>query len=216
MSAGGSSRTGIWIAVAIVVAAVVIGGVLLLTRGGDDGSPSSATPTASASPSPSASYYSGMSTEQTMQLQKGLAAYGFYTGPIDGVYGQETMDAVKRAQTKLGVPADGIWGPETSQAYQAYVKAQSGKNKPDAFVMQMQADLTTLGYYTGKVDGFYGPDTEAAVKAFQKDNGLPVTGKFDEATVNAIDAALKHPTATPTPTKTPTPTPTLTPTPTPS
>jgi peptidoglycan hydrolase-like protein with peptidoglycan-binding domain len=147
-----------------------------------------------------------MSTEQTMQLQKGLAEYGFYTGPIDGVYGPATMDAVKQAQTKLGVPADGIWGPATSQAYQAYMKEQSGKDQPDAFVMQMQADLTALGYYTGEVDGYYGPDTEAAVKAFQKDHGLKVTGKFDEATVNAIDAAMKHPTASPSPSSTASPT----------
>ena len=199
MSAGGSSRTGIWIAAAIVVAAVVIGGAVLLTRGGDEGG--GASPAASVTPTPAASVYTGMSTEETMQLQKGLAAYGFYTGPIDGVYGPETMAAVKVAQTKLGVPADGIWGPETSQAYQKYVEEQSGKKKPDAFVMQMQADLAALGYYTGEVDGFYGPDTEAAVKAFQKDNGLPVTGEFDEVTVNAINAAMKHPTSSPTPTK---------------
>jgi peptidoglycan hydrolase-like protein with peptidoglycan-binding domain len=203
MGAGGSSRSGIWIAVAIVVAGALVAGTVMLTRGGDDGgsgtSGASTAPVASVSPSPSASYYTGMSTQQTMQLQKGLAEYGFYTGPIDGVYGAATMDAVKQAQTKLGVPADGIWGSATSQAYQAYIKEQSGKDQPDAFVMQMQADLTALGYYDGKVDGYYGPDTEAAVKAFQKDNGLKVTGEFDEATVNAIDAAMKHPTASPSP-----------------
>jgi peptidoglycan hydrolase-like protein with peptidoglycan-binding domain len=66
--------------------------------------------------------------------------------------------------------------------------------------MQMQADLTALGYYTGEVDGYYGPNTEAAVKAFQKDNGLKVTGEFDQATIEAIDAAMKHPTASPSPT----------------
>lgn len=211
MSAGGSSRSGIWIAVAIVVAGVLVAGAVALTRGGDDdgsGGTSSASPSpvASVSPSPSASYYEGMSTEQTMQLQKGLAEYSFYTGPIDGVYGQETMDAVKQAQAKLGVPVDGIWGPATSQAYQAYMKEQSGKDQPDAFVMQMQADLAALGYYDGKVDGYYGPDTEAAVKAFQKDNGLKVTGEFDEATVNAIDAAMKHPTPSPSPSPSASPT----------
>lgn len=55
------------------------------------------------------------------------------------------------------------------------MKQPSGKNQPDTFVMQMQADLAVLGYYTGTIDGYYGPDTEAAEKAFQKDNGLPAT-----------------------------------------
>jgi peptidoglycan hydrolase-like protein with peptidoglycan-binding domain len=200
MSARGSSRASAWLAVATIVAGVLVAGSLLLACGDSDSSSTStpASEAATTSPSPSASYYTGMSTEQTMQLQKGLASYGFYTGQIDGVYGPETMQAVKKAQTKLGVPADGIWGPETSHAYQAYMKEQSGKNQPDVFVMQMQADLTALGYYTGEVDGYYGPDTEAAVKAFQKDHGLPVTGEFDSATVDAINAALKDPTAKPT------------------
>jgi peptidoglycan hydrolase-like protein with peptidoglycan-binding domain len=193
---------------AIVAAGVVLAGTVVLMGCGDDGGDgggTSASPVASTSPSPTVSYYEGMSTAQTMQLQKGLAEYGFYTGPIDGVYGPATMEGVKQAQTKLGVPADGIWGPETSQAYQAYVKEQSGKDQPDAFVMQMQADLAALGYYTGEVDGYYGPDTEAAVKAFQKDHGLKVTGEFDEATVNAINAALKQPTASPTASPSPSP-----------
>ncbi len=210
VSAGGSSRSGLRRVAAIVAAGVILAGTVALMGCGGDSGETSPSPVASVSPSPTVSYYEGMSTQQTMQLQKGLAEYGFYTGPIDGVYGPATMAGVKQAQAKLGVPVDGIWGPETSQAYQAYVKEQSGKDQPDAFVMEMQADLAALGYYTGEVDGYYGPDTEAAVKAFQKDYGLEVTGEFDEATVNAINAALKHSTASPSPspTKSPSPSPT--------
>jgi len=35
-------------------------------------------------------------------------------------------------------------------------------------------------------DGDFGAETEAAVKAFQEDNGLPVTGVYDEATRKAL------------------------------
>lgn len=41
--------------------------------------------------------------------------------------------------------------------------------------------LASLGFYTGPVDGIAGPRTEAAIKAAQKDYGMEVTGKTDEA-----------------------------------
>ncbi|HHY81347.1 MAG TPA: N-acetylmuramoyl-L-alanine amidase, partial [Clostridiales bacterium] len=39
-------------------------------------------------------------------------------------------------------------------------------------VKELQEKLKKLGYYTGEIDGSYGPLTEAAVKAFQKDQKL--------------------------------------------
>ena len=46
------------------------------------------------------------------------------------------------------------------------------------------------GYYTGKVDGVYGPTTVAAVEALQKAHGLPVTGAMDKATEAALRSDL--------------------------
>ena len=37
-----------------------------------------------------------------------------------------------------------------------------------------------------KADGDFGPGTEKAVKAFQKNSGLPVTGVVDQATLKAL------------------------------
>jgi len=49
-------------------------------------------------------------------VQKRLKELGFYTGPVDGVYGPETRDAVIRAQQSFGLVADGIVGPDTYNA----------------------------------------------------------------------------------------------------
>lgn len=38
-------------------------------------------------------------------------------------------------------------------------------------------------------DGIYGEETISAVKAFQEDDGLPITGEVDEATWNALVAS---------------------------
>ena len=53
-------------------------------------------------------------------------------------------------------------------------------------VYEIQNRLKTLGYYTGSVTGHYGEKTAAAVKLFQKKNGLSQTGNADQTTVSLI------------------------------
>ena len=82
-------------------------------------------------------------------------------------------------------------------------------------VSQLQEALIQLGYMSGKPDGKYGTGTEAAVKAFQKANGLTADGVAGAETQkklyggNAKAAKVKAtatPTATPKATATPKPT----------
>ncbi|MEE9398953.1 MAG: peptidoglycan-binding protein, partial [Dehalococcoidales bacterium] len=49
-------------------------------------------------------------------------------------------------------------------------------------VYQAQKTLKELGYNPGKADGMWGKATERAIKHFQVDTGLPVTGQLDEQT----------------------------------
>lgn len=73
-------------------------------------------------------------------------------------------------------------------------------------VLQLQRRLAELGYYTGDADGAYGPGTESAVLAFQKQTGLSADGMAGESTLSHI--YMKNaPTYVPTPTPAPTPTP---------
>ncbi len=46
---------------------------------------------------------------------------------------------------------------------------------PDT-LRRAQTSLTRLGHYSGTIDGTYGTDTQAALKAFQTANDIPVTG----------------------------------------
>jgi ankyrin repeat protein len=52
----------------------------------------------------------------------------------------------------------------------------------DDDVYQVQKRLSELGYDPGPIDGVWGKKTTLALKRFQRDNGLPVTGKLDERT----------------------------------
>jgi peptidoglycan hydrolase-like protein with peptidoglycan-binding domain len=58
------------------------------------------------------------------------------------------------------------------------------------YVRALQTDLRAAGYYTGGVDGIYGPATIEAVERLQEDAGLPVSGLVDPATQVALTAAL--------------------------
>jgi peptidoglycan hydrolase-like protein with peptidoglycan-binding domain len=67
------------------------------------------------------------------------------------------------------------------------VGASEGKDSP---VLAIQKDLRKLGYYKGALDGKEGPRTRAAIKAFQKANGLVADGKYGPMTDEAVDRAL--------------------------
>ena len=123
--------------------------------------------------------------------------------------------------------------PETPKPTEAPVtptqtppSLQRGFKGSDA-VRAVQKRLKELGYYNGSADGDFGPATEAAVKAFQKANGLSADGKVGkqtlakmntktavsakEARATAAPKKTNKPTAKPTPKKTNTPRPTATP-----
>ena len=57
----------------------------------------------------------------------------------------------------------------------------------DPDVYQAQKALKARGYNPGTSDGLWGKSTESAIKHFQVDNELPVTGKLDEQTKAKLD-----------------------------
>lgn len=56
-------------------------------------------------------------------------------------------------------------------------------------VTKIQTRLKKWGYYKGSVDGKYGTETQKAVKAFQKNNGLEADGIAGSATLRAMGIA---------------------------
>lgn len=53
---------------------------------------------------------------------------------------------------------------------------------PDRFASKMQGILKQLGYYNGALDGVIGPGSQNAIRSFQKDYDLDVTGALDPPT----------------------------------
>lgn len=56
-----------------------------------------------------------------------------------------------------------------------------------AVIRSAQSKLKDKGLYNGAEDGVEGPQTRAAVRKFQQDEALPVTGRLDEKTMSKLD-----------------------------
>lgn len=63
-------------------------------------------------------------------------------------------------------------------------------------VKKIQTKLKNWGYYSGKVDGIFGPKTTSAVKRFQRKNGLTADGIVGANTAKAMGLNLSGTRAT--------------------
>ena len=142
----------------------------------------------------------GSTGDAVKKLQNKLKELGYYSGSVDGSYGEGTAVAVEAFQKKHDLRVDGKAGPATQRAlygssaninYNTLELGSSG-----SAVENLQYTLYELGYYDGVVDGYFGNTTSDAVRAFQIQNKLtPVDGKAGNKTLqklyssNAIPAA---------------------------
>lgn len=58
----------------------------------------------------------GADGERVRTVQEKLSRWGYYSGAVDGVFGSDTLRAVKEFQRKNGLSADGVIGPQTLAA----------------------------------------------------------------------------------------------------
>ena len=144
----------------------------------------------------------GVAGDEVKRLQTALQQLQYYTGEVDGQYGQGTALAVKLFQAQAGLAADGLAGTETLAALypgsaQTYIPTPTPSPTPSSLakgdqgdaVRALQQRLADLGYYSAGVDGDYGGGTQEAVRLFQSQNGLNPDGVCGATTMSAIFAA---------------------------
>jgi peptidoglycan hydrolase-like protein with peptidoglycan-binding domain len=132
----------------------------------------------------------GASGEVVKQLQSALKDLGYDVGAVDGKFGAQTERAVKAFQKAQGIAADGVVGAITwlniDEADTSNPTIRKGSHGNP--VRRAQKRLTLGGWDTGGVDGIFGAKTEAAVKRFQRDNGLTADGVVGPRTWDKIDS----------------------------
>jgi peptidoglycan hydrolase-like protein with peptidoglycan-binding domain len=99
--------------------------------------------------------------------------------PATGFYGSITTSAVKSFQRSRGLNPSGNVGPST---WDRLIVTLSRGNSGSA-VRAVQHNLRfAYGFLVLPVTGNFGPQTQAAVKAFQRGSRLPVTGVVNSPT----------------------------------
>lgn len=73
----------------------------------------------------------------------------------------------------------------------AFIYRLGASNMRAAVVTKIQMALSAAGISPGVVDGVFGPNTAAAVAAFQNVEGLVVDGQVGPETARALDVDLE-------------------------
>ena len=92
--------------------------------------------------------------------------------------------------TALAVSAQEPAPEATQQGTEKAAPAKHHKAMPSAEIKAVQEALNQHGFNL-KADGVMGRATKKALKKFQKDNGLKVTGKIDEPTKEKLGIGAK-------------------------
>ena len=81
---------------------------------------------------------------------------------------------------------------ETLDAQLLYLSADDAEASKSQIVSEIQTLLDSMGYNVGYIDGIYGSQTKVAIKAFERDHGLPENGKATEQLLATLrQAAVK-------------------------
>ena len=147
----------------------------------------------------------GSKGSEVKKAQQLLIAKGYSCGTAgaDGDFGAATYNAVKKFQADNGLEADGIVGANTWAALLKTEQPKPEQTKPDKEpekpveptgstctvelpiikqgdngfpVIAVQTLLSKHNFNVNYIDGDFGPDTLAKVKAFQKAKGLTADG----------------------------------------
>lgn len=138
----------------------------------------------------------GDENEDVLAIQKRLAYLGYLDAndSTTGYFGNNTYEAVAAFQTNTGLTVTGVVDGETygalmmTDAATGYKTLSVGDYDDGVTtpVTRLQTRLAELGYYTDEITGVYGKVTECAVKLFQTEAGLRVTGEADSKTQTAL------------------------------
>jgi sporulation protein YlmC with PRC-barrel domain len=145
----------------------------LTSRAASEASPSASPVTSAQSPKPAS---------EVLAAQQRLKDRGYYAGPVDGVIGPDTEAAVRAYQRDRRLTVTGQLDSQTART----LMSEASTAAPTVDIRTAQRQLKERGYYSGPVDGVMGPATEGALRAYQRDRGLKVTGRLDAPTARSL------------------------------
>ena len=134
-------------------------------------------------------------TDLVLDVQRELAARGFYDGAVDGALSPRTTQAIREFEQTQGVRVAG----EANEVVLAQIRRAAPKSeiitgsirpqevKPGR-VIGVQRALANYGYGPVRLSGERDAETRAAIERFEKSRDLPVTGEVSERVVRELAA----------------------------
>lgn len=124
-------------------------------------------------------------------VQRELLSAGYYKGPVDGVNGRKTRQAIAAYQQAMGLEPDGKPSTElaehirfTREVSEASLFTGTIQAAPDAearaAIRRVQTGLAELAYNPGEINGELTAQTRDAILSFQRDRNLPQTGDVSD------------------------------------
>ncbi len=129
-------------------------------------------------------------------VQQELQALKAYSGPVDGLHGPMTRDAVVRYQKRFGLAVTG----RADQKLLDHIRLQRHLNDAARFtgsagqtdpgsprVRHVQTALAILGYAPGEVDGRKNARLIEAIRRFQRDQDLHIDGRISDVLISILE-----------------------------
>jgi peptidoglycan hydrolase-like protein with peptidoglycan-binding domain len=167
--------------------------------------PAAPAPAPAPTPPPAGSAYAGLKVGSNgplvKDLQRALMNTGLeLRGGADGVFGNMTRNTLVKYQQTQGREQTGVVSAtDAAELALGSSAAPQGVVKPSGFavfgergarVTALQRSLLGAGItFAGGADGVFGAATAGAILSFQRREGLPATGKVDQATADRLGNA---------------------------
>lgn len=127
-------------------------------------------------------------------MRERLIRLSLLTPQADTSFDAAMDRAVRAFQQQQGLTVDGVVGPQT---YRRLEEARwrlgdrvlfyhAGHLQSGEDVSELQRRLTDMGFDAGRVDGWFGPDTDRALREFQRNVGVPSDGVCGPGTMRAF------------------------------
>jgi peptidoglycan hydrolase-like protein with peptidoglycan-binding domain len=134
------------------------------------------------------------------EVQRELLSAGEYDGLVDGIFGDRTKSAIIAYQKSNDVDPDGKITPalienlryrRTLAAAAEYTATTAAPEPlkpmdPKNRIMKVESALSDLGYDPGEIDGKQSDAFHDAVRKFQVERKLPVTGEVNSAVLGEL------------------------------
>jgi Putative peptidoglycan binding domain len=109
----------------------------------------------------------------------------YYASPYIST-GYSSGYCAPRASIGFSLFSSPSYSYRSSRYYPSSDYRSSRASYSDDLAVDVQRALRRGGYYYGDIDGDIGPESRAAIREYQRDRGLPATGRIDSSLLRAL------------------------------